>query len=78
MRGRWVPPPTEGKASRKGQGYVARGQWALPAAGSNTARRHATPPPLFCEPFGLLLCGRVVQQRPPPPPKSPQKGVGLC
>ena len=50
MRGRWVPPPAEGEGSGKGQGYVARGQRAPPAADSKTIRRHAkplSPPPLY-------------------------------
>ena len=41
-----MPPPAEGEGSREGQRQVARGQWAPPAADSNTTRRHAnTPPP---------------------------------
>ena len=41
----WAPPPTEGNGPSKGQGEVARGQQAPPAADSNTTRRHANPNP---------------------------------
>ena len=50
VRGRWAPPPTEGKGARKGQGSVARGQQAPPASDSNPPSRcHAPPlpPPVY-------------------------------
>ena len=45
VRGRWAPPPMEGKGPREGQ-RLAISQLALPAADeNNTPRRHATPTP---------------------------------
>ena len=44
MRGRWAPPPMEGKGPREGQ-RMAIGHQAPPSADeNNTKRRHAKPP----------------------------------
>ena len=58
----------EGEGSREAQGGVPRGQWALPASGSNALRRHAIPPP---PPAGGLRGGSEARLPPPPPVRGP-------
>ena len=55
------------RIDRAGEGRhkEARGQWAPPAADSNTFRRHADPPPPLPPPFP-----------PPPPHPNPHRKHG--
>ena len=71
MRGRWAQRPAEGSGSRNGQGEVAEGPWAPPAADSNALQSPPTAsfqpqlPLQRCSNGRLLLSNRFPNRRQP-------------
>ena len=73
VRGRWAPPPVEGKGPREGQRMVIGQQVPLAADENKTPWRHAKPPPplsispdaaeppppSYCQTFRLLLVPNI-------------------
>ena len=64
VRGRWAPPPTEGKGSGKGQGQ-GQGQQAPPASDSNPPGRRANPRPWLSKALTTCTGARARTQSAP-------------